>query len=126
MPWLKFNPLKEYRIFVCKNKITAISQQNLYDKNIYLNEFNIEERSNIIKKHVSIITDFFNCKIKNSITHTNSYAIDLVIMENDKPYFIEINSFGKEYASGSSLFHWLIDEDKLYGTDDKIYFRYTV
>lgn len=40
--------------------------------------------------------------------------------------FIEINSFGKEYTSGSSLFHWLIDENKLYSDSEEIYFRYTI
>jgi len=41
------------------------------------------------------------------------------------PYFIEQNVFGKEYAAGSSLFHWIIDEEILYqkGTP-VVYFRY--
>ena len=53
--------------------------------------------------------------------------MDIAILEGDIPYFIEINCFGKEYAAGSSLFHWLIDEEKLYNTknENKVYFRYT-
>jgi hypothetical protein len=58
----------------------------------------------------------------------NNYSIDLAILKNDEPYFIEINSFGKEYPAGSSLFHWLNDEDILYDRkcENKIYFRYAV
>lgn len=55
-----------------------------------------------------------------------TYTYDFAILSNNKPYLIEFNCFGKEYAAGSALFHWLIDEDKLYNSDGKIYFRYTV
>ena len=55
----------------------------------------------------------------------DSYVMDIAII-GDKPYFIEINVFGKEYASGSSLFHWLKDESKLYGEENTIYFRYSI
>ena len=51
--------------------------------------------------------------------------MDAVILEDGTLYFIEINSFGKEYAAGSALFHWLIDEDELYSDGSTIYFRYT-
>jgi hypothetical protein len=39
-----------------------------------------------------------------------------------------MNCFGKEYAAGSALFHWLLDEDILYGKSgsELIEFRYTV
>ncbi len=58
----------------------------------------------------------------------NYYTYDFAFEDNNvtKPYFIEPNSFGKEYAAGSELFHWEIDEEILYGKKEKIYFRYTV
>lgn len=122
---------KEYRIFVCCNVITAISQQNIYEVNEYLDAFPEEERIKIIEKHVQIIYDSFEKTIKKKITHTRSYCMDAVILEDDSLYFIEINSFGAGYAAGSALFHWINDMEILNRNEDflgipKIYFRYTV
>jgi len=128
LPWKKFDRYKEYRIFVYKNKITAISQQNLHAVNEFLGAFpEDKDLMNIVEKHVQIICESFQKTIIKKITHTQNYCMDAVILEDGSLYFIEINSFGKEYAAGSALFHWLIDEDKLYGNDnnDVIYFRYT-
>jgi hypothetical protein len=128
LPWKKFDRYKEYRIFVHNNRITAISQQNLHVVNEFLTAFPEEEDlKKIIKKHVQIVQDSFQKTIKKKITHTSNYCMDAVILEDDSLYFIEINSFGKEYAAGSALFHWLIDEDKLYCNDGNnvIHFRYT-
>ena len=130
LPWKTFNVYKEYRIFVHCNRITAISQQNLHAVNELLTAFPEEEdRRSVIERHMKIIWESFQKTIKKKITHTSNYCMDAVILEDDSLYFIEINSFGKEYAAGSALFHWLIDEDKLYCSDsnvDVIYFRYTV
>lgn len=30
LPWVDIQPVNEFRVFVCNNKITAISQQNLH------------------------------------------------------------------------------------------------
>ena len=64
------------------------------------------------------------------ITHIDSYVMDFAILNDDSPYFIELNTFGKEYASGSALFDWITDYDILYGLkkideEDYIEFRYT-
>lgn len=128
LPWKTFDVYKEYRIFVHCNRITAISQQNLHAVNEFLSAHEDEERKKIIEKHVQIIWESFQKTIKKKITHTQNYCMDAVILEDGSFYFIEINSFGKEYAAGSALFHWLIDEDKLYcnGSNDVIYFRYTL
>ena len=39
-----------------------------------------------------------------------------LIGPDDTPYFIEPNCFGKYYAAGSALFHWIHDHDKLHDT----------
>jgi len=131
LKWQKFDKYKEYRIFVCGNVITAISQQNIYEVNTYLDAFSEEERIKIIEKHVQIIYDGFEKTIKKKITHTKSYCMDAVILEYDSLYFIEINSFGAGYAAGSALFHWINDMEILNRNEDflgipTIYFRYTV
>ncbi len=115
-PWIYINPKNEYRIFVYNNNITAISQQNIYKS------LDVES---VIDNNIQIIIDYYNLKIKNSINQIN-FVYDFAILENNEPYFIEFNSFGKEYSSGSALFHWLIDEDLLYNSENNIYVRYTV
>lgn len=120
LPWVNIEPVNEFRVFVCSNKITAISQQNLYLK--------LYDEEDILKipEKLNIIVDYFNKEIKPKITWLSSYCYDFAIVD-DKPYFIELGCFGKEYAAGSALFHWLLDEDILYGKSGEniIEFRYT-
>ncbi len=116
LPWVKIEESNEFRVFVYKNKITAISQQNLYKR---LHMTNIENK-------IDLIVEYFNNVISKKINWIDTYTYDFALI-NDEPYFIEMNSFGKEYAAGSSLFHWLHDEKILYNDyDDTIEFRYTV
>jgi hypothetical protein len=110
MKWLDLDHDKEFRIFVYNNNITAVSAQYLYNINKWLNTLSDEQ----IKKVISDIILYFNEHIKDKMTFMKDYVMDLVLLENNKPYFIEPNSFGKYYASGSSLFHWINDETKLY------------
>ena len=117
LPWMNILDENEFRVFVYKNKITAISQQNLYKK---LNIKNIENK-------IDIIIKYFNEVISKKINWIETYTYDFAIINENTPYFIEMNSFGKEYASGSSLFHWLLDENILYNnTNESMEFRYTV
>jgi hypothetical protein len=120
LPWVDIQPVNEFRVFVCNNKITAISQQNLYYK-LY-----DEESIQKIPDNLQIIVDYFHKEIIQKITWISSYSYDFAFV-NNKPYFIEMNCFGKEYATGSALFHWLLDEDILYGKsgENVIEFRYT-
>ena len=56
------------------------------------------------------------------MAYMDSYVMDLALV-GDTPYFIEPNPFGKDYASGSALFHWIIDHDVLHDAN-AIEFRY--
>jgi len=120
------NRMREFRVFVCKNKITAISQQSLYDINDILEPLTDKERNELIYKWIDIIKSYFDLEVRQKITHIDSYVMDFAILDDDSPYFIELNSFGKEYASGSALFGWIQDYNILYGLSDVIEFRYTV
>ena len=120
--WINILPLNEFRVFVYKNKITAISQQNLYTK-VGLDKL---ENKELIEK-ISIIINYFDEIICKKINWISNYSYDFAIVDNNKPYFIEINSFGKEYAAGSALFHWIHDYSILYNdANSNIEFRYTV
>ena len=126
IPWTIINQFKEFRVFVYKNNITAISQQHLYYSNKLLSVLNPNDKNQLIRQWIDIITNYFNNHIKNKITFISNYVYDFAILDDNKPYFIEINPFGKEYSSGSSLFHWLIDESKLFNTEGNIFFRYCI
>lgn len=125
-PWIEIQPKKEFRVFVYKKKITAISQQNLYnilfEKDVYYDK--IEEEINY---YVKIIVNHFYQEIINKI-NLESFTYDFALIDDDEPYFIEPNAFGKEYAAGSALFGWINDEDILYQDCENptIYFRYTI
>lgn len=125
IPWIDIIKFQEFRVFVHNKKITAISQQHLYESNQILNKLSKDDANLLINKWIDIINNYFFAKVQTSID-IDSYVYDFAILKDDQPYFIEINPFGKEYSSGSSLFHWIIDEDILYGKKEELHFRYCV
>lgn len=125
LDWVTIAADREFRVFIHDNRITCISQQYTTKPNEILKACAAkDQREALILHWISIISDFWKHEIRPRIDHISSYTIDLAILSEEKPYFIEINCFGKEYAAGSSLFHWLLDEDKLYNRSDDLYFRY--
>lgn len=115
MKWLDINPDKEFRIFVYKNEITAFSSQHLYSINNWLNTLTDEQISIVVNK----IIKYFNENIRDKLLYMDSYVMDLALVgEDETPYFIEPNSFGKYYASGSSLYNWVYDHDTLHESDE--------
>jgi hypothetical protein len=120
MRWLvDLDPENEFRIFVHKNQITAISQQNIYSSNNWLKN----KSKDFIFSLIIRIRKFFRSNISQKMKYLENYVMDLAIIR-DSFYFIEPNSFGREYASGSALFHWIDDEDILLNTKGSIEFRY--
>ncbi|ARF10185.1 cell division cycle 123 protein [Hokovirus HKV1] len=125
MPWINnFNLDREFRVFVYKNVITAISIQHLYEKNKWL--MNLDEES--IKNIVSSLLTYFNNELLNKLQHINngSYVMDIYYTLDNDWYFIECNAFGKEYSSGSSLFHWSEHYDILYDNTNILPIRFTI
>lgn len=120
IPWVTVEPINEFRVFVYNNKITAISQQHLYS--VLYDDISIQEIPNTL----TLLVDYFNNVIKYKINWISNYTYDFAIVDNT-PYFIEMNCFGKEYAAGSALFHWILDEKILYNSFNHVVeFRYTI
>ena len=115
--WLKMNECDEFRVFVKNRRITCISQQQLFCK------FEFDEL--ILQNKIKSLIDYFENTVVKVVEQVDfSYDFTFILSE---PYFIEPNSFGKEYAAGSALFHWIDDYNKLYGFDNNnIYVRYVV
>lgn len=117
IPWETLSLQREYRGFVCRNQLTAISQQHLYNIMDYADP----------TREAQLVYNYFMDVIRKKITFVESYSFDIAILEGDVPYFIEAQCFGTQYAAGSALYGWVQDHDILYGTDaNKLYFRYTV
>jgi hypothetical protein len=115
--WIEMNNCDEFRVFVKNKKITCISQQHIYSN------FNFDNI--ILKNKIELLIDYFEKNVIK-IIEQNDFSYDFTFI-NNIPYFIEPNSFGKEYAAGSALFHWIIDYDKLYGLiENNIYIRYVI
>lgn len=104
----------EFRVFICNNKITAISQY--YTKHTYYKHY-----SDIMLKQIVVdILDYYSLN-----TLTPNCTMDVCyIFETREIELIEIGSFGYTSPTGSALFDWIHDYFKLYGIIiDQIYFR---
>jgi hypothetical protein len=133
LPWIPSLKLDaEFRIFVQEKRVIAVSQQASQRPNRILSQFEDHRRIAIewMKSAISFSHDEVIPKLKNE-----NYTIDLALIpvnaDGDfskvKPYFIEINGFGANYSAGSSLFHWLIDDQQLSGSRYPIVqFRYSL
>ncbi len=114
LPWIEIDEDKEFRIFVHNNCITAISSQHVYEINEWMNTLTDKDITSLVHK---IIT-YFNSNIRRKMEYMGDYTMDLALVGPDEtPYFIEPNSFGKYYAAGSALYHWIYDHDTLYESD---------
>lgn len=133
LPWLpNVDENREFRVFVRRGKVLAISQQHLYEVNTYLEDATV--RDDIVNSWCKIIADHIHNVVVPLIDHLNSYVMDICLLNSEEgvlvPYFIEINPYGKDYGSGSSLFNWLTHnhflEPLLDSSCDDIYVRMTV
>lgn len=122
LEWIDtLDPQKEFRIFVYNNKITAFSIQSIYSVNEWLNGLTDTE----ILQVLSRIQEFFKGHVKEKMLYMSSYTMDLAVLPGGKFYFIEPNSFGKEYSAGSALYHWIHDSETLLSDDPTVQLRYT-
>jgi len=119
-PWnYVWNRDLEFRVFNYEGNITCISQYS-WHVDIGLTR----DKMKIITKN---ILKFFGEHKNNILQVANSCILDVIALETKDDYkieFIEMNSFGKELASGSALFHWIDDFDLIYNKDSGVYVRY--
>jgi len=90
-PWKKLDESLEFRVFVYKNRITAISQQHIYKTNKKLNKYReIDENydsdndsdstNDYIVDIVSDINNFYHDFIRPNITHIDTYTMDIALI----------------------------------------------
>lgn len=118
--WKEMIRDKEFRVFVCNNNLTAISQQFLFQINHWISSMSISNINNLVSRIVS----FFETDVREKMRYMGSYVFDLVLCEDDTFHFIEPNAFGAKYPSGSALFHWITDNDQLTSDGATVEFRF--
>ena len=120
--WIQIDKFKEFRVFIKDYNIMAISQQYIYEPNKWFQNKSIPFMTEKMNK----IINYFDKNIKNKLMNISisDTSLDIAFV-NDKLYMIELNPFGKEYSSGSALFNWIDDYNKLY-TNNEINCRITL
>lgn len=108
--YVKIIPENEYRCFIYKDKLRAISRYMEVDSD----QFEVDKNS--IRTR---IVDFYR-QVKKYIPWSEC-TMDIVITDtNDNTwnnlgiYIIEFNSFGADMSAGSCLYNWHIDHKVLY------------
>jgi len=103
---------KEFRCFVYKNKLTAISQYNHY---ITIPELQNKDYLNKVK---TIIFNHWDAHVKKLLTDFENYIVDFGLIDNDQVFLIELNPF--DTKTGPCLFHWTVDRNILLNEEKNI------
>ncbi|AGF85714.1 division cycle 123 protein [Moumouvirus goulette] len=116
----KWNSSRELRCFIRNNKLIAISQY-CWTRCEFFCDFSKDELISLADRINKLVNNIIE-DLSNRID-TKDMVMDIYLDDNDNLQIIELNSFGYWLASGSALFHWIKDYDKLYNTNGDIYFR---
>jgi len=114
----------ELRCFIRNRQLTCISQYNWFAYGYFgsLCEMQLITIAHDVQTFIAGKIDVICDKI-----NTNDLVMDIYVLIDDTGEtaisIIELNSFGYWLASGSGLFHWLSDKDKLYNSVGDVYFR---
>lgn len=122
VPFLRLNGNQEFRVFVYKHNVTAISVQHLYEENAWIQGMTFNQ----LLQMLSSLLQFYKSSVLPKMADMESYTFDVVLLETTPTewYFIEFNPFGADYSAGSSLFGWQQDHATLTSQGDVIEFRY--
>ncbi|KAL4728897.1 hypothetical protein ACLX1H_003299 [Fusarium chlamydosporum] len=111
---------REIRVFCCKGRVTAISQDVWWEK--------MGWRERYSEGFVPAITGVWD-KVKSNLPF-DTCTMDVFVtppnenQPNWKAQIIEFNGFGAHLNTGSDLFHWVNDHDILYGERPGITVRF--
>ncbi|KAG5759954.1 hypothetical protein H9Q72_011919 [Fusarium xylarioides] len=111
---------REIRVFCCKGRVTAISQDVWWEKMGWRDRYSdgfvpaITAVWDNAKSHLP----FDTCTMDVFVTPPSGETVDW------KAQIIEFNGFGARLNTGSDLFHWVNDHDILYGERPGITVRF--
>jgi hypothetical protein len=138
-PWLDdLKPDTEFRVFVYRGVVTAVSQQHWCTPNVTMTPMLPEERKAVLWKVVDACTaaaQLFGRHLTRAMslldivsappTHPcrGSVVMDAAVRADGTVYVIEVNPFGGTYSSGSALFHWIRDMETLHSNGTEVVVR---
>ena len=104
---------RELRVFVSDNKVTAMSQYDVFNSSVF-SSMNDEQLASVAR----CVDNFHRQQVLPLWDGISSYVMDVeYIAEDNRVQLIELNSFGAELAAASALFHWVRDANKLYASE---------
>lgn len=101
--WQKIDPAMEFRCFVYKNRLTAISQYHCYQ--------HFKKLQGRAKEIRDRIYEFYQ-KVFPYLIYEDC-VMDVILTDTDVQ-IVEFNSFGADGMAGSSLYHWTQDRAIIY------------
>jgi hypothetical protein len=106
--WIENLPYdREFRCFIYKRKLTAISQYHCY----HVFE-SMQDPTEVEKIRDAVVA--FHSRVDSALPY-QSYVMDVLVLPDYTVQVIEINPFGAEMSSGAALFNWEADRQVLYG-----------
>lgn len=99
--------INEYRCFVHKNKLNAITQYNFP---LFLPFLQSHENRVKIK---NLLVEFWKKNVEHSLSFLENYVVDFAIKNEQDVVIIELNPF--VLSCGTGMFNWVKDHDTLYG-----------
>jgi hypothetical protein len=112
-PWIEI--AQEFRVFVYQNRISAISTQHWSAVHEDLHALSDAQVGQIGQK----IIDYFCQNLQTRLAEIcgPDYTMDIAILADGSPYFIEPNGFGADFAAGSAAFSWVDDAKVIHGKE---------
>ena len=114
---------RELRVFVYKNKVTAISQYDVFNSSGTFTPMTDQQLAEVARQ----VDTFHENEVVPRWNGSENYILDLEYVVDSLLAtetantaiirMIELNSFGAEMAASSSLFHWIRDYDELYSSE---------
>ena len=119
-----FSADQEFRVFVCKRKITCISQYN-EKESCGWGELDDPILSSIGNKIADLYSTLLQTAQTCTISLPESFTLDVFCHKdcNFDVELVELNTFGSQMSAGSCLFDWIEDYDALHSTPGSIEFR---
>lgn len=127
---------KEFRVFCAPpdGRITGVSQYKWHKPSVFMQNKSEEDVQQLVATAMKGILVAHGEMLAEARTSTGGemdvlllkqgFTFDVMFDEkNGRCGTIELNSFGSRSGCGSCLFHWLGDEDILYGKEEVVEFR---
>ncbi|KAK9787740.1 hypothetical protein WJX73_006340 [Symbiochloris irregularis] len=116
-----WDPDREVRAFICDQRLTAVSQYNCYVRDTPIGLLSDKELSLVVSHISDALSPLLSLLVQRF--ETDSFVADIYVEPDLTVRIIEFNPFGHWLPSGSALFHWLEDADKLHNAQGVAHVR---